>query len=120
MYMWSRATKDLGKERILFSNVVVIQRRNLFWGRPWRSLDIKLAFGILGFHILTLFAPYTFTWDVFWLTLLSYFLTGALGITVGYHRLLAHRSFKIPKWLEYTCVYFGVHAAQVWFYEPFI
>ncbi|KAJ9537916.1 hypothetical protein OSB04_030649 [Centaurea solstitialis] len=110
--MSSRGTKDLGQERIFFSNVVVIQKRNLFWGRKWRSLDIKIALGMLGFHILTLFAPFTFTWDVFWLAVLSYFLTGALGITVGYHRLLAHRSFKVPKWLEYTCVYLGVHASQ--------
>ncbi|XP_024979128.1 palmitoyl-monogalactosyldiacylglycerol delta-7 desaturase, chloroplastic-like [Cynara cardunculus var. scolymus] len=110
--MWSRGTKDFGQERICFSNVLVIRKRNLFWGRKWRSLDIKLVLGMLGFHILTLFAPFTFTWNVFWLTVLSYFLTGALGITLGYHRLLAHRSFKLPKWLEYTCVYLGVHASQ--------
>lgn len=28
----------------------------------------------------------------------------ALGITLGYHRLLSHRSFKIPRWLEYLIV----------------
>jgi len=27
-----------------------------------------------------------------------------LGITIGYHRLLSHRSFKVPRWLEYVLV----------------
>ncbi|KAL4584558.1 hypothetical protein LXL04_009161 [Taraxacum kok-saghyz] len=39
-------------------------------------------------------------------------LTGLVGITLTYHRLLAHKSLRLPKWLEYTCVYFGVLAAQ--------
>ena len=29
-----------------------------------------------------------------------YFITGCLGITLTFHRLLAHRSFAVPKWLE--------------------
>jgi fatty-acid desaturase len=29
-----------------------------------------------------------------------YFVTGCLGITLTYHRLLAHRTFAVPKWLE--------------------
>jgi fatty-acid desaturase len=29
-----------------------------------------------------------------------YFLTGCLGMTVCYHRLLTHRSFKTPFWVE--------------------
>lgn len=28
----------------------------------------------------------------------------ALGITIGYHRLLSHRAFRLPKWLEYLIV----------------
>jgi stearoyl-CoA desaturase (delta-9 desaturase) len=34
---------------------------------------------------------------------LSYLYHG-LGITVGYHRLLSHRSFRVPLWLEYFIV----------------
>ena len=29
------------------------------------------------------------------------YLLTALGITVGFHRLLTHRAFQTPKWLEY-------------------
>ncbi|KAJ9559803.1 hypothetical protein OSB04_004963 [Centaurea solstitialis] len=37
---------------------------------------------------------------------------GRFGVTLGYHRLLCHRSFKLPKWLEYFFVYCGAHAFQ--------
>ncbi|GKD45666.1 ribonuclease H-like domain-containing protein, partial [Tanacetum coccineum] len=35
-----------------------------------------------------------------------------LGVTIGYHRLLTHKSFKIPKWLEYIIVYCGAQSGE--------
>jgi sn-1 stearoyl-lipid 9-desaturase len=35
-----------------------------------------------------------------------------LGVGLGYHRLLTHRSFKAPKWLEYLLTIFGAMAIQ--------
>lgn len=32
------------------------------------------------------------------------FLYHGLGITLGYHRLLSHRSYRVPRWLEYLVV----------------
>jgi hypothetical protein len=29
-----------------------------------------------------------------------YWVTACLGVTIGYHRLLSHRSFRVPRWLE--------------------
>ena len=40
-------------------------------------------------------------------TLVLMGLTLCLGHSVGMHRLLIHRSFAVPKWLEYTLVYLG-------------
>jgi stearoyl-CoA desaturase (delta-9 desaturase) len=40
-----------------------------------------------------------------------YVLTG-LGVTVGFHRLLTHRSFRTPKWLEYGFAVLGSMAVQ--------
>jgi fatty-acid desaturase len=34
------------------------------------------------------------------------------GITLSFHRNLSHKSFKLPKWLEYTFAYCGVQALQ--------
>ncbi|MCP9850367.1 fatty acid desaturase [Cyanobium sp. Morenito 9A2] len=32
--------------------------------------------------------------------LVLYWVTACLGVTIGYHRLLSHRSFRVPLWLE--------------------
>lgn len=40
------------------------------------------------------------------------YLLTALGITVGFHRLLTHRSFQTPKWLEYVFAVLGSMAVQ--------
>jgi stearoyl-CoA desaturase (Delta-9 desaturase) len=42
---------------------------------------------------------------------LTYMLSG-LGITVGFHRLLTHRSFITPRWLELTLAVLGTTTAQ--------
>jgi stearoyl-CoA desaturase (delta-9 desaturase) len=40
------------------------------------------------------------------------YLVTALGVTVGFHRLLTHRSFQTPKWLEYLFAVLGSMAVQ--------
>jgi sn-1 stearoyl-lipid 9-desaturase len=29
-----------------------------------------------------------------------YWVTACLGVTIGYHRMLSHRAFRVPQWLE--------------------
>ncbi len=41
----------------------------------------------------------------------TYWLSG-IGITVGFHRLLTHRSFAVPRWLELTFAVLGTMSAQ--------
>lgn len=36
-----------------------------------------------------------------------YFLNGCLGMTMTYHRLLSHKSWNPPKWIEYLFVLFA-------------
>jgi stearoyl-CoA desaturase (delta-9 desaturase) len=38
-----------------------------------------------------------------WLAIFNYFFIG-FSTTIGLHRLLSHRSFRCPKWVEYTLV----------------
>jgi len=40
------------------------------------------------------------------------YLLTAVGITVGFHRLLTHRSFQTPKWIEYAFAVLGSMAVQ--------
>lgn len=100
---------------IFMSDVVVTRKRSLFHNRKWNIVDVITLMWVLFVHFLTIFAPFTFTWGRFWAAFLLHVLCGMLGITLSYHRNLAHHSLKLPKWLEYTFAYFGVQAAQVFF-----
>lgn len=51
-----------------------------------------------------LFNSSLFMWAV---TFFVFFLNGCLGMTMTYHRLLSHKSWKCPKWVEYTFAFFG-------------
>lgn len=63
------------------------------------------AVTIVVVHILALlaFVPWFFSWEGLALALIGIQFYG-LAITLGYHRLLAHRSLKVPKWFEHTIV----------------
>lgn len=98
--------------RILLSDVLVKRRRSLFSGRNWNSLDISTAGVVLAMHLLALFAPFCFTWSSLRVAFGLYVVTGLLGITLSFHRNLSHRSFKLPKWLEYLFAYCGVQSLQ--------
>lgn len=99
--------------RILLSDVVVKRKRSLLSGRNWNSLDISTAGVVLAMHLLALFAPFYFTWSALGVALGLYVVTGLLGITLSFHRNLSHKSFKLPKWLEYLFAYCGVQSLQV-------
>jgi fatty-acid desaturase len=42
--------------------------------------------------------------------IVTYYLIAGLGVNLGYHRVLSHRSLKLPKWLERTLVTLGLPA----------
>lgn len=63
-------------------------------------------------HALALLAPWYFSWQALGLTLFLHWLFGSIGICLGYHRLLSHRSFQVPKWLEYLIAVIGTLALQ--------
>jgi stearoyl-CoA desaturase (delta-9 desaturase) len=53
-------------------------------------------------HVLALVAllPTFWSWQAVTALVVLYWLTACLGVTIGYHRLLCHRSFRVPRWLE--------------------
>ena len=62
------------------------------------------------FHLLALlaFVPWFFTWSGLLVGIAGHFFFGMLGVTIGYHRLLTHRGFTCPRWLEHTFALLGV------------
>jgi stearoyl-CoA desaturase (delta-9 desaturase) len=63
-------------------------------------------------HAVALLAPWYFSWSALGVTLLLHWLLGSIGICLGYHRLLSHRSFQVPQWLEYVIAFIGALALQ--------
>jgi len=59
------------------------------------------AFFMAFFHIGAIASLFFFTWKALLIAGLLWWISGSLGIGMGYHRLLTHRGYKTPKWVEY-------------------
>jgi sn-1 stearoyl-lipid 9-desaturase len=77
-------------------------------------LDWTMIIALIIFHIgaICAFLPGLFSWQAVGVAILLHWITGGLGITLGWHRLLSHRSFQVPKWLEYFFALCGTLALQ--------
>jgi stearoyl-CoA desaturase (delta-9 desaturase) len=76
-------------------------------GLNWHTL-----IGVIIFHVLAIAALFTFSWSNLIAAMILWWFAGSLGIGIGYHRLLTHRGFKTPKWVEYTLSTIGTLAIQ--------
>ncbi|WP_293340935.1 fatty acid desaturase [Microcoleus sp. CAWBG58] len=63
-------------------------------------------------HGLALLAPWFFSWSALGVAIFLHWLFGSIGICLGYHRMLTHRSLQVPKWLEYAIGIMGALALQ--------
>jgi fatty-acid desaturase len=63
-------------------------------------------------HAGALVAPFLFTWQALWIALALLWISGGWGIGIGYHRLLIHRGYETPRWLEYTMTVCATLALQ--------
>jgi stearoyl-CoA desaturase (delta-9 desaturase) len=74
-----------------------------------RRVHPRILTGIVGFHLLALLAcvPALFSWSGLAWAVGGVYLFGTLGINIGYHRLLTHRGFACPRWLEHALSVLG-------------
>ncbi len=75
---------------------------------PW---DYRTILVLLTVHAGALLAPFTFTWSALLVALALYVAT-AMGITLGYHRLLTHQSYRARPWLARLIVFCASQSAQ--------
>ena len=64
------------------------------------------------FHVGAIVALFMFSWKAFLFGIFMYWVAGSLGIGMGYHRLLTHRGYKTPKWMEYFLTLCGTLALE--------
>jgi stearoyl-CoA desaturase (delta-9 desaturase) len=67
---------------------------------------------MLAFHIGAVAALFFFTWKALALAVVLWWIAGSLGIGMSYHRLLTHRGYKTPKWMEYFLTVCGTLALE--------
>jgi fatty-acid desaturase len=67
-------------------------------------------FGVI--HALAVTALWHFSWTGLGLVLFLNWVAGSLGIGVTFHRLLTHRGYQAPKWLEYLGTLCGMLASE--------
>jgi stearoyl-CoA desaturase (delta-9 desaturase) len=87
--------KDIGfTQRIPVSKepLVLLDRQGLNWPT---TLILALI------HVGAIAALFMFNWRAFAVAVFLYWVATGLGISMGYHRLHTHRSYKVPTWMEY-------------------
>lgn len=69
----------------------------------------RYATPIIFVHLVALLAcvPWFFSWTGVVLAVLGAYVFGLLGMNIGYHRLLTHRSFSCPRWMERSLAVVG-------------
>jgi fatty-acid desaturase len=79
-----------------------------------RRIKWVYALPIVSVHLIAALAllPWFFSWTGVVLVPLVAYVFGVLGINIGHHRLLAHRGFSCPRWVERTLIILGVCCMQ--------
>lgn len=76
------------------------------------KINWSTIFLVVSFHILAIWALFAFSWQNLIVASILWWISGSWGIGMGYHRLLTHRGFKAPKWLERFLTFCGTLALQ--------
>jgi stearoyl-CoA desaturase (delta-9 desaturase) len=79
-----------------------------------RARGKATGLGLLALHLgaLAAFLPGTFAWPAVAIAVALHYVTGGIGISLGFHRMLTHRSLRCPRWLEYAFALCGTLALQ--------
>ena len=77
-----------------------------------RGINWVFALVVLSFHLGALAALFYFRGSALVVFLVVWILAQNVGVAMGYHRLLTHRGYSTPKWLEYLIATCGTLALQ--------
>ncbi|MER3426942.1 MAG: acyl-CoA desaturase [Pyrinomonas sp.] len=93
---------------------VVARRRRAKTLETWRrtGLNWTTAVAMIVFHTGAVVALFNWSWTGFLVMLFLLWVSGGLGIGVGYHRLLTHRGFKTSRAFEYFLALCGTLALE--------
>ena len=64
------------------------------------------------FHAGAIASLFMLSWKVVPVTIVLWWISGSLGVGMGFHRLLTHRGYKTPKAVEYFLTFCGLLALE--------
>jgi len=76
------------------------------------GVDWPSVIWLVALHVGALFAPFTFTWAGLVLAIGLHWITGGLGICLGFHRLFTHTSFKTVAPVRWMLAWLGGLAGE--------
>ena len=65
------------------------------------GLNYATIIVLIVFHVCSVIALFMFSWKALIATVIITWFSGSFGIGMGYHRLLTHRGYRTPKFVEY-------------------
>jgi stearoyl-CoA desaturase (delta-9 desaturase) len=100
--------------RQLAAEVARKVKQDLRMGREHQDERINWITAIVMglFHVGAVAALFCFSWTHLAVACVTYFFAINVGIGMAYHRLLTHRGYRTPKWLEYFVTACGTMALE--------
>lgn len=96
-----------------------VKRRKVDHSKPTASerkrrdnLSYYAIIWLAAAHLVCLAAPFYFSWSGLIVMVVLHWVTGSLGICLGYHRLLTHSGMKTYPWVRTFFAYVGTLAGQ--------
>ena len=77
-----------------------------------KGINWTTTVAMVVFHAGAVAALFFWSWQLLFVTLALWWVSGSLGIGMGYHRLLTHRGYKTPKAVEYFLTACGTLALE--------
>jgi fatty-acid desaturase len=89
-------------------------REDLRMGREYQEGRINwiTSIAMAIFHLGAIAALFFFSWTNLAVAVVMYFFAINVGIGMTYHRLLTHRGYRTPKWMEYFLTVCGTMALE--------
>ncbi len=78
----------------------------------WNNVDWVVSGYLFAVHAGCLAAPFFVTWQAVVTCLVLHWLTCSIGICLGYHRYLAHKSFKLTRPAEFAVLAAGAISGE--------
>jgi len=89
-------------------------KQDLRMGRAYQQGRINWITTVVMvlFHVGAIAALFCFSWKNLAAFAITYFFAINVGIGMSYHRLLTHRGYRVPRWLEYFITACGTMALE--------